>query len=111
MSGQGTLRVRDVALEIGKRLGRKVRFHDLEANSALLSDATRCGLLFGKPKVGLNEMLEWVTAWILSGGRMLGCGPALKQVTARPKRFRNQLRYRYAVGLLRGPDQAPRRRR
>jgi nucleoside-diphosphate-sugar epimerase len=71
VTGAETLEVRDVAGVFAKRFGRDCRFEDCEGESALLSDATRCGEWLGAPDVSSAELLELVAAWVQAGGASL----------------------------------------
>jgi nucleoside-diphosphate-sugar epimerase len=65
-------RVRDVAEQLAKRLGVPVEFTGSEAETALLSDATRLVEQLGRPKVGISKLIEWIADWTRRGGRTLG---------------------------------------
>ncbi|MEM1295645.1 MAG: NAD(P)-dependent oxidoreductase [Verrucomicrobiota bacterium] len=72
VAGAEVLRVRDLALELGKRLGREVRFEGEEAQTALLSNSEKARKLFGEPEMGIQQMMDWVVDWIGRGGELLG---------------------------------------
>lgn len=72
ITGPEVLRVRDLALELGNRLGREVRFEGEEAPTAWLNNAEKARSLFGEPEVGIEQMLDWVADWIGRGGEVLG---------------------------------------
>lgn len=72
VTGRPAHPVRWLAGELGRRLGIEPVFRGIEAESALLSDASRCDALFGPPAVGINEMLDCVAEWVAQGGRSLG---------------------------------------
>ncbi len=72
VTGPARLRVRDLALGLGRRLGVDPVFTGRETSTALLSDATRCQELFGPPTVAIETLLDWVSAWVRQGGRSLG---------------------------------------
>jgi len=72
VTGRPAHPVRWLAGELGRRLGIEPVFRGVEAESALLSDATRCEELFGLPPVGIDEMLDCVASWVAQGGRSLG---------------------------------------
>jgi nucleoside-diphosphate-sugar epimerase len=72
VTGRPAYPVRWLAGEVGRRLGIEPVFRGVEAESALLSDASRCEELFGQPPVGIDEMLDCVTDWVVQGGRSLG---------------------------------------
>jgi hypothetical protein len=46
-------------------------FEGAEAETALLSDAGKCGRLFGEPEISAAEAIEWVAEWIRGGGESL----------------------------------------
>ena len=64
--------VRWLAEQLGDRLGKTPRFEGVEAQTALLSDATRMIELFGEPDLGIAEMFDVVADWVRRGGRSLG---------------------------------------
>lgn len=72
LTGPGILSVRRLAEEFGRRLGRDVIFDGEEAPTALLNDASRCHRIFGPPRIGLEQMLDLVAAWVRAGGATLG---------------------------------------
>jgi nucleoside-diphosphate-sugar epimerase len=72
LTGPGTLRVRELAEQLGQRLGVEPCFEGEEGPTALLNDARRCHEQFGLPDVGLDEMLDLTVAWLRHGGRTLG---------------------------------------
>ncbi len=72
VAGPETLRVRDLALELGRRLGRTPRFTGTEAPDALLSDATRMQATLGPPTLPLATLLDWTAAWVRAGRPLLG---------------------------------------
>jgi nucleoside-diphosphate-sugar epimerase len=72
VTGPETLSVRDLALEIGRIVGREPRFIGREADDALLSDTTLAQSLFGLPSVPTPVLTAWVAEWVRHGGRTLG---------------------------------------
>ena len=70
LTGPETVSIRAVALRFGQRFGVEPVLEGVEAPTALLSDASRCQRLFGYPEVSLDQMIEWVAAWIEAGGVM-----------------------------------------
>jgi nucleoside-diphosphate-sugar epimerase len=72
LTGQETLSVRALAEEFGRRFGRAPKFVGVEAETALLSNASRCAELFGPPRVTTGEMIGWIAEWVQSGGASLG---------------------------------------
>ena len=71
VTGPETVAVRWIAEEFGKRFGVVPIVRGTEAETALLSDATRSHQLFGRPSVTIEQMLEWVADWIRMGGATL----------------------------------------
>jgi len=72
VTGPETLRVRELATRIGERLGAAPVFAGAEAETALLSDASRCAAMFGPPTVDAYAVCDWVADWVRAGGRSLG---------------------------------------
>ncbi len=72
VTGPERLRVREVAEEFAKRFGTSCKFAGEPGASALLSDASQCFSLLGKPSVQAAELIAWVADWILAGGESLG---------------------------------------
>jgi dTDP-4-dehydrorhamnose reductase len=63
-TGPETISVRWLAAEFAARLGVAVSITGQEAPTALLSDTTEAGRLFGYPLVPLGAMLDWVADWV-----------------------------------------------
>jgi nucleoside-diphosphate-sugar epimerase len=72
LTGPETLRVRDLAIEFGKRLGREPVLTGQEQATALLNNAAECHKGFGLPDVGVDELIGWVAEWVGEGGELLG---------------------------------------
>ncbi len=72
VTGRPALSTRAIAERFAERWGVEPRFTGQEADTALLSDASRCEVLFGAPETQLREMVEHVASWIEQGGRSLG---------------------------------------
>ncbi|WP_274653482.1 NAD-dependent epimerase/dehydratase family protein [Paenibacillus humicola] len=68
VTGPETVSVRYAAAELGKRLGMKPEFTGREAETALLSNASKCMRLFGYPGVSLLQMIDWTAEWAAHGG-------------------------------------------
>jgi nucleoside-diphosphate-sugar epimerase len=71
VTGPEKLRVRDLANHLAERLGVPPKFAGVEAETALLSDASRCHALFGPPTVDAATALDWVADWVRRGGGSL----------------------------------------
>jgi nucleoside-diphosphate-sugar epimerase len=72
VAGPQTLRVADVVRALANRLGVEPAFSGVEANDALLSNASRMHSLIGDPLLPLDTLLDWVVEWLRAGGRVLG---------------------------------------
>ncbi|MBN2130115.1 MAG: NAD(P)-dependent oxidoreductase [Sedimentisphaerales bacterium] len=71
VTGRETVRVRELAARIGEVLGRKPVLTGVEADSALLSNASRCVETLGAPATSLDEMVERIATWVAAGGKVL----------------------------------------
>lgn len=80
LTGREVLSVRQIADDLGQRLGKKVIFEGEEGSRALLNNASKCHRLFGAPKVTIEQILDLTVSWIERGGRTLG-KPTKFQVT------------------------------
>ncbi|MCJ0761758.1 NAD-dependent epimerase/dehydratase family protein [Variovorax terrae] len=63
-TGPETISVRWLVREFAARLGVPAQISGQEAATALLSDTTLAGKLFGYPLVPLGAMLDWVADWV-----------------------------------------------
>lgn len=72
VTGHPAQRVRWLAEQLGQRLGKTPRFEGVEAETALLSNATRMVQRYGEPEVEIGQMLDAVADWVRGGGRSLG---------------------------------------
>ena len=71
ITGPELLRVRSVAEEFGKQLGKPVQFEGAESNDALLSNASKAYGLFGRPRVDSQQMIVWIANWVKRNGATL----------------------------------------
>ena len=71
ITGSEILSVRKIAEQFGRRFGVQPIFKESEADTALLSDATKAHELFGCPTVSAAEAVEWVAEWISNQGPRL----------------------------------------
>lgn len=71
VTGPEVLEVEKLALELGKRMGKKPHFTGSPQPTALLSDASQSFKLFGPPSVSTGTMLDWTAEWIKGGGKLL----------------------------------------
>ena len=72
IAGPEILSVRAIATEFGARFDTPVTFEGTEAADALLSDASRAYALFGRPRVGVEQIIAWIADWARRGGASLG---------------------------------------
>ncbi|MGD0697654.1 MAG: NAD(P)-dependent oxidoreductase [Terriglobia bacterium] len=68
VTGAEKISVREVAGVCGRRFGREPVFEGQESDRALLSNASLCHSLLGRPEVSLDALLTWVTHWVEIGG-------------------------------------------
>lgn len=71
VTGPETVSIRYLAMCFGKIFNKPIHFEDVEAETALLSNASLCHQLFGYPCVSLGQMIEWVAEWVRIGGATL----------------------------------------
>jgi nucleoside-diphosphate-sugar epimerase len=71
ITGPETLSVRWLAGEFAKRFEREASFEGKESSDALLSNASKAFALFGKPRVSIGEMIDWIADWVARGGSTL----------------------------------------
>ena len=67
VTGEKVLRIRDVA----KQFATDPAFIGEEASTAWLNNASRAHRLFGKPRVGEDELVRHVATWLENGGETL----------------------------------------
>jgi len=72
ITGPEKLRIRTLAEEFGRRLGRAPVLTGTEAATAWLADAGESLRLFGPPEMSVERMLDLVTTHVGAGGRLLG---------------------------------------
>ena len=72
VAGPQTHRVADLARALGTRLGVAPTFTGTEGRDALLSDSTRMRAILDQPLLPVDTLLDWVAAWVRSGGVLLG---------------------------------------
>jgi len=72
VTGAQVLPVREIARLLGQRLGKAPLFTDTEEPDALLSNTARMTEYVGEPEMPLATMLDWIAAWVKTGGKLLG---------------------------------------
>jgi nucleoside-diphosphate-sugar epimerase len=71
ITGPEILSVRKLAEEFASRFGKTVTFEGAESGDALLNNSDKAFALFGKPPVGVGQMLDWIADWVARGGASL----------------------------------------
>jgi dTDP-4-dehydrorhamnose reductase len=71
LTGPEILSVRQVCLELGRRMGCEPIFAGVESGTALLSNTQVCQNLFGRPRVGPSRLIAWTADWTRRGGPLL----------------------------------------
>ena len=64
VSGTETIEVRWLASEFGRLFGKQPRFTGTEAKSGWVTNTKRMVEEFGRPRVGLAQMIEWTADWL-----------------------------------------------
>ena len=72
ITGPEILSVRQIALEFGNFFGLEPTFVGDEAQTALLSNSELAYRLFGKPKVQIGTVIQWIVHWINDDKKLLG---------------------------------------
>ena len=72
ITGAAHIPVRWLAAEFGRRFGREAVITGQEAPTAWLEDTRQAQALFGKPRVPIETMIDWVADWVQRGGPSLG---------------------------------------
>lgn len=71
VTGPETLAVRELAGKLGRALKREPRITGEPSGTAWLSNASKSVALWGPPRVGVDQMIEWIAAWLEAGGGTL----------------------------------------
>jgi nucleoside-diphosphate-sugar epimerase len=71
VTGPDKVPIRQLAEQISKELDKEPKFISKETKTALLSNASYCFSLFGKPKTTLENMVTLIVKWITSGKKVL----------------------------------------
>lgn len=72
VTGGEILSVRDLAHRFGQALGRPVEITGQESETAWLNNAAWSHRLFGPPSISVEQMISWISAWLLRGGETWG---------------------------------------
>jgi nucleoside-diphosphate-sugar epimerase len=71
IAGPETVSIRWLAQRLGAIMDREPKIVGEEAQTALLSNGSKCHKLFGYPDVPLGELIEWVARWVMADGASL----------------------------------------
>jgi nucleoside-diphosphate-sugar epimerase len=71
LTGPETLSVKFIAEEFGRRFNVQPTFISEEMPTALLSNAAKAHQIFGRPTVTPEQMIDWTSVWISTGGPRL----------------------------------------
>ncbi|MBN1902833.1 NAD(P)-dependent oxidoreductase [Candidatus Sumerlaeota bacterium] len=71
VTGDWMLPVKDLAEKFAEIFAKKVGFCGKDSGKAYLSNTARSVELFGKPRVSVDNMIQWVADWIKMGGATL----------------------------------------
>ena len=69
--GVKLLSTRTVCERYGQLMDRKPVFIGSESADALLNNSALSQQLFGRPRIGVEHMMQWATDWIRRGGESL----------------------------------------
>jgi nucleoside-diphosphate-sugar epimerase len=72
VTGPGTLAVRDLAQRFGRAFNVPVEIVGQEAPTAWLNNASLSHRRFGPPATSVDQMIEWIAAWLQRGGETWG---------------------------------------
>lgn len=72
LTGKEVLSVREIALQLGRLMGKPVTIIGEEADTALLSDASKAFDRLGEPETDLEQVCEWTARWVMAGNTLLG---------------------------------------
>ncbi|MBN2315365.1 MAG: NAD(P)-dependent oxidoreductase [Sedimentisphaerales bacterium] len=71
VTGSDVISVRHLAKQIAGILEKEPKFISQEADTALLSDASRCIETLGPPETSLDQMISMIVTWVASGKKTL----------------------------------------
>lgn len=72
ITGDETIKVREVAEEFGKLFGVEPKLYGKEAPTALLNNSKHAYDLFGHPKVPVSQVIKWIAEWMKEEKKLLG---------------------------------------
>ncbi|MCK5703989.1 MAG: NAD(P)-dependent oxidoreductase [Cyclobacteriaceae bacterium] len=72
ITGPETLSVREVAMEFAKQFGVEAKLINKETKTALLSNSELAFGIFGRPKMPISQVINWIADWISEDKKLLG---------------------------------------
>ena len=72
VSGPDLISVRRAGEEFGRMMKKTPKLVSCEASDSLISNCQRAHRLFGYPRMTLQQMMQWIADWVMSGGTSLG---------------------------------------
>lgn len=72
LTGPEIMSIRRVSEQLGELMGKEVRFVGNETGTAFISNAQLCQRLYGYPRVGPQQVIQWTAEWVKRGGESLG---------------------------------------
>jgi nucleoside-diphosphate-sugar epimerase len=72
LTGTEVLSVRKVAIQLGELMGVEPMLEGQETATALLGNTQELVSLLGPPKVSSQDIIHWVSGWVMGEGRTLG---------------------------------------
>ena len=72
ITGPEILSVRELAAQIGQRMGREPVLEGTEADTALLGNSDEAFKRFGKPRIAPDQIVQWIVPWVQQGRESLG---------------------------------------
>jgi nucleoside-diphosphate-sugar epimerase len=64
ITGPEILSVREIAKRFGRILGAEPVFENEESGVALLSNASKAFQLYGRPRISVDQMIQWISDWL-----------------------------------------------
>jgi len=72
LTGPELLSIRTVANRLAELMGIEPKFEGTESDSALTGNASQLLNKFGQPSISAEQIIHWVTYWVMHGGESLG---------------------------------------
>ena len=70
VTGPETLSVRKLASKFGKIFDKEPVYAGREADTVWLNNAEKAHKLFGRPRVGIDDMVTWTANWLIEKGEI-----------------------------------------